>query len=74
MAYSDKRQKGEIKDIPQEARKMYGGTIGGLDLLGGGAIKGFIKGAKGFASKARQALGKKPPKPIRQQTVRPPKR
>ena len=45
MAYSDKKQKGEIRDIEP---KMYGGTIGGLDLLGGGAVKGFIKGAKGI--------------------------
>jgi len=41
---------------------MVGGTIGGLDLLGGGAVKGFVKGAKGFIGKARQFLGKKPPK------------
>ena len=66
MAYSDKKQKGEIKDLPKG--KMYGGTIGGLDLLGGGAIKGFVKGAKGFVGRARQALGKKAPEKM--QTLR----
>ena len=65
MAYSDKKQKGEIRNIEP---KMYGGTIGGLDLLGGGAIKGFVKGAKGFVSRARQALGKKAPEKM--QTLR----
>ena len=68
MAYSDKKQKGEIKDIPQEALKRYGGTIGGLDLLGGGALKGFVKGAKGFVGRARKALGKKAPEKM--QTLR----
>ena len=61
MAYSDKKQKGEIKDIPQEALKRYGGTIGGLDLLGGCAIKGFV-------GRARKALGKKAPEKM--QTLR----
>ena len=61
MAYSDKKQEGKLVKVNKADYRM-GGTIGGLDLLGGGAIKGFIKGAKGFANKARQALGKKPPK------------
>ena len=60
MAYSDKKQKGKFERLPKGT--MYGGTIGGLDLLGGGAIKGFVKGAKGFVGRARKALGKKAPK------------
>ena len=59
MAYSEKKEKGKIVDFEPQ---LMGGTIGGLDLIGGGAVKGFVKGAKGFIGKARQFLGKKPPK------------
>jgi|TARA_R100000030_G_scaffold91650_1_gene76851 hypothetical protein len=61
MAYSDKKQEGKIVKVNKADYRM-GGTIGGLDLLGGGAIKGFVKGAKGFVGRARKALGKKAPK------------
>jgi len=61
MAYSEKKEKGKLVKVNKADYRM-GGTIGGLDLLGGGAVKGFVKGAKGFIGKARQFLGKKPPK------------
>jgi len=55
MAYSDKKQKGEIRDIPQEARKMYGaegglglvaGTVGRIGKAFGNAAKQYLKGFK----------------------------
>ncbi|MDK2773348.1 MAG: hypothetical protein KYX68_14180 [Flavobacterium sp.] len=61
MAYSEKKEKGKLVKVNKADYRM-GGTIAGLDLLGGGAVKGFVKGAKGFIGKARQFLGKKPPK------------
>ena len=51
MAYSDKKQKGEIRDIPQEARKMYGAE-GGLGLIAG--TIGRI--GKAFANTAKQYM------------------
>ncbi len=56
MAYSEKKQKGEIRDLPKG--KMYG-SEGNLGLVGG--IAGRI--VKGFANTAKQYLkGFKKPK------------
>ena len=59
-----KIEDGIIKDW--EGPKTYGGTIGGLDLIGGGAIKGLAKFAKPFLNTAKQyaqkAFGKVKPK------------
>ena len=62
MRGKEKTKHDELTIKDWEGPTTYGGTIGGLDLLGGGAVKGFVKGAKGFIGKARQFLGKKPPK------------
>ena len=67
MAYQDNNNKnkeqGELVDFEPQ---MMGGTIGGLDLIGGGAIKGLAKFAKPFLNTAKQyaqkAFGKVKPK------------
>ena len=68
MAYQDKKE-GKIVDFEPQ---LIGGTIGGLDLIGGGAIKGLAKFGKSFLNTARQyaqkAFGKGK---ASQQTIRP---
>tara|TARA_R110002020_G_scaffold90707_1_gene220909 strand:- start:219 stop:635 length:417 start_codon:yes stop_codon:yes gene_type:complete len=45
------KQEGEIVDFEPQT---MGGTIGGLDLIGGGAIKGLAKIVKPFLNTAKQ--------------------
>jgi hypothetical protein len=58
MAYQDNNNKNKEKELLLKdfEPQMMGGTIGGLDLIGGGAVKGLFKLGKTFANAAKQYL------------------
>jgi len=54
MRGKEKTKHDELTIKDWEGPTMYGGTIGGLDLIGGGAVKGLAKLGKTFLNTAKQ--------------------